>query len=47
MKGLLIRRGDELTLHICKATRAEADQRSIYGALGTDPAPGGVRKMTV
>ena len=41
------RRGDGRTLHVRKATRAEADQRAIYDALGIDPAPGGVRKMIV
>ena len=41
------RRKDGRTLHVRKATRAEPHQRSIYQALGTDPAPGGVRKMVV
>ena len=35
------------TLHVRRATRAEPHQRSIYEAQGTDPAPGGVRKMVV
>lgn len=39
------RRGDGRTLHVRKATRAEADQLAIYQALDIDPAPGGVRKM--
>ena len=41
------RRGDGRTLHVRKATRAETDQKAIYDALGSDPAPGGVRKMIV
>ena len=41
------RRKDGRTLHVRKATRAEPHQRAIYQALGTDPAPGGIRKMVV
>ena len=40
-------RKDGRTLHLRKATRAEPRQLEIYRALGADPAPGGIRKMTV
>ena len=38
------RRKDGRTLHVRKATRAEPEQQKIFRALGTDPAPGGIRK---
>ena len=41
------RRKDGRTLHVRKATRAEPEQQKIFRALGTDPAPGGIRKMIV
>ncbi len=41
------RRKDGRTLHVRKATRAEPEQKKIFRALGTDPAPGGIRKMIV
>jgi hypothetical protein len=41
------RRKDGRTLHVRKATRAEAEQKAIYTTLGIDPAPGGVSKMIV
>ena len=41
------RRKDGRTLHVRKATRAEPHQLNIYSALGLDPAPGGIKKMTV
>ena len=41
------RRADGRTLHVRKATRAEAPQQAIYDALGIDPAPGGIRKSIV
>ena len=40
------RRKDGRTLHV-RATRAEPEQQKIFRALGTDPAPGGIRKMIV
>ncbi|MBS1172344.1 MAG: transposase, family [Proteobacteria bacterium] len=39
------RRPDGRTLHVRKATQAEAGQLQIYQALGLDPSPGGVKKM--
>ena len=41
------RRGDGRTLHVRKATRAEAPQQAIYDALSIDAAPGGIRKSIV
>ena len=41
------RRADGRTLHVRKATRAEAPQQAIYDALGIDDAPGGMRKTLV
>ena len=41
------RRPDGRTLHVRKATQAEAGQLQIYQALGLDPSPGGVKKMLV
>ena len=41
------RRKDGRTLHVRKATRAEPLQLEIYNALGLDPAPGGIKKLTV
>ena len=41
------RRNDGRTLHVRKATRAEPHQLKIYTALGLDPAPGGIKKLTV
>ena len=41
------RRDDGRTLHVTKATRAEAPQTAIYDALGIDHAPGGIRKTVV
>ena len=41
------RRKDGRTLPVRKATRAEPEQQKIFRALGTDPAPGGIRKMIV
>ena len=41
------RRKDGRTLHVRKATRAEPEQKKIFRALGTDPAPGGISKMIV
>lgn len=39
------RRADGRTLHVRKASEAEAAQQKIYRALGLDPASGGIRKM--
>ena len=41
------RRADGRTLHVRKATRAEAPQQAIYDALGVGSAPGGIRKSIV
>ena len=41
------RRPDGRALHVRKTTQAEPEQERIYQALGVDPCPGGVRKMTV
>ena len=41
------RRADGRTLHVRKATRAEAPQQAIYDALGVGAAPGGIRKSIV
>ena len=41
------RRPDGHTLHVRTATQAEPAQRAIYGALGVDPHPGGVRKTII
>ena len=41
------RRADGRTLHVRKATRAEAPQQAIYDALGVGSAPGGIRKNIV
>ena len=41
------RRSDGRTLHVRKATRAEAPQQAIYDALGIDSAPGGISKTLV
>ena len=41
------RRWDARTLHVRKATRAEAPQQAFYDALGVGSAPGGVRKSFV
>ena len=41
------RRTDGRTLHVRKATRAEAPQQAIYDALGIDGAPGGIHKTLV
>ena len=41
------RRSDRRTLHVRKATRAEAPQQALYDALGVGSAPGGVRKSIV
>ena len=38
------RRADGRTLHVRKATRAEAPQQALYDALGVGSAPGGIRK---
>ena len=43
----MLRRADGRTLHVRKATRAEPAQLAIYHALGVNPAPGGIKKMTV
>ena len=43
----VFRREDGRTLHVRKATRAEASQQAIYDALGVDASPGGIRKLTV
>jgi transposase len=40
-------RADGRTLHLRKATRAEPAQLAIIQALGSDPSPGGIQKMTV
>ena len=40
-------RTDGRTLHVRKATRAEASQQAIYDALGIDSAPGGISKTLV
>jgi len=44
---VMLRRADGRTLHVRKATRAEPAQLAIYHALGVNPAPGGIKKMTV
>ena len=44
---LLDRRASGRTLHVRKATRAEALQLAIYDALGIHHAPGGTRKTVV
>ena len=41
------RRADGLSLHVRTTTRAEPEQLSVYQALGLNPSPGGVKKMTV
>ena len=41
------RQKDGRTLHVRKATRAELSQLQIYNALGLNPAPGGIKKLTV
>ena len=41
------RRKDGRTLHVRKATRAEPHQLTIYNVLGLNPAPGGIKKLTV
>ena len=41
------RRADGRTLHVRKATRAEAPQQALYDALGVGSAPGGIRKSIV
>ena len=41
------RRCDGRTLHVRKATRAEAPQQAIYDALGVGSAAGGIRKSIV
>ncbi len=41
------RRPDGRTLHVRTATQAEPEQRDIYGTLGVDPHPGGVRKTLI
>ena len=41
------RRDDGRTLHVTKATRAEAPQTAIYDTLGIDHTPGGIRKTVV
>ena len=41
------RRSDGRTLHVRKATRAEAPQQAIYDALSVGSAPGGIRKSIV
>ena len=41
------RRADGRTLHVRKATRAEAPQQAIYDALGVGSAAGGIRKSIV
>ena len=41
------RRSDGRTLHVRKATRAEAPQQAIYDALGVGSAAGGIRKSIV
>ena len=38
------RGADGRTLHVRKATRAEAPQQALYDALGVGSAPGGIRK---
>ena len=43
----VFRREDGRSLHVRKATRAEAWQQAVYDALGIDAAPGGVRKLIV
>ena len=40
-------RKDGRTLHVRKATRAEPHQLTIYNVLGLNPAPGGIKKLTV
>ena len=41
------RRADGRTLHVRKATRAEAPQQALYDALGVGSAPGGTHKSIV
>jgi hypothetical protein len=41
------RQRDGRTLHVRKTTVAEPALRRIYGALGIDAAPGGIRKLIV
>ena len=41
------RQANGQTLHVRKATRAEPEQRSIYGALGIPHTPGGTRRLTI
>jgi transposase len=41
------RRADGKALHVRKATRAEPEQMTIYQALKTNPAPGGISKTIV
>jgi hypothetical protein len=43
----MLRRADGRTLHVRKTTRAEPVQLAIYQALGVNPAPGGIKKMTI
>ncbi len=43
----VFRREDGRSLHVRKATLAEASQQAIYDALGVDASPGGVRKPVV
>jgi len=41
------RQSDGHALHVRKATRAEPEQAKIYRALNLNPAPGGVKKMSL
>ena len=40
------RQRDGHTLHVRKATSAEPELMAIYRALGVNPEPGGIRKLT-
>ncbi|MBB5021280.1 hypothetical protein HNR37_000964, partial [Desulfurispira natronophila] len=43
----IFKRADGHSLHVRKATTAEAGQRRIYQALGLEMNPGGVKKIIV
>ncbi|MEA3543621.1 MAG: hypothetical protein U9R69_00205 [Thermodesulfobacteriota bacterium] len=40
-------RKDGRTLHVCKTSQAEPEQRKIYQNLGINPDPVGIKKMIV
>lgn len=44
---VILQREDEKTIHLRKATKAEAQQSIIYKALGISAFPGGVKKTVV